>query len=45
MGCYCHLTRDDREEIAVLRAEGHSMRSVAAAPEAMIVIDRRRIVK
>lgn len=31
MGCYRHLTRDDREEIAVLRAAGHSMRSVAAA--------------
>jgi uncharacterized membrane protein len=31
MGCYCHLTREDREEIAVLRAAGHSMRAVAAA--------------
>jgi transposase, IS30 family len=31
MGCYRHLTRDDREEIAALRAAGHSMRAVAAA--------------
>lgn len=31
MGCYRHLTRDDREEIAVLRAAGRSMRSVSAA--------------
>jgi IS30 family transposase len=31
MGCYRHLTRDDREEIAALRAAGHSMRSVSAA--------------
>ena len=31
MGCYRHLTRDDREEIAALRASGHSMRAVAAA--------------
>ena len=31
MRFYRHLTRDDREEIAVLRAAGHSMRSVAAA--------------
>ncbi len=30
MGCYRHLTRDDREEIAALRAAGHSMRAVAA---------------
>jgi IS30 family transposase len=32
MGCYRHLTRDDREEIAVLRAAGRSMRAIAAAP-------------
>lgn len=31
MGFYRHLTREDREEIAVLRAAGHSMRAVAAA--------------
>jgi IS30 family transposase len=31
MGCYRHLTRDDREEIAALRAAGHSMRTIAAA--------------
>ncbi|MCZ6666956.1 MAG: helix-turn-helix domain-containing protein, partial [Gammaproteobacteria bacterium] len=31
MGCYRHLMRDDREEIAALRAAGHSMRAVAAA--------------
>jgi IS30 family transposase len=31
MGCYRHLTRDNREEIAVLRAAGRSMRSIAAA--------------
>ena len=31
MGFYRHLTRDDREEIAVLRTAGHSMRAVAAA--------------
>ncbi len=31
MGCYRHLTRDDREEIAVLRAAGRSMRAIAAA--------------
>lgn len=31
MGRYRHLTRDDREEIAALRAAGHSMRAVAAA--------------
>ena len=31
MGCYRHLTRDDREEIAALRTAGHSMRAVAAA--------------
>jgi transposase, IS30 family len=31
MGCYRHLTRDDREEIAVLRASGRSMRAIAAA--------------
>ena len=30
MGRYRHLTRDDREEIAALRASGHSMRAVAA---------------
>ena len=30
MGSYRHLTRDDREEIAALRASGHSMRAVAA---------------
>ena len=31
MGGYCHLTREDREEIAALRSAGESMRSVAAA--------------
>ena len=31
MGCYRHLTRDDRDEIAVLRAAGHTMRAIAMA--------------
>ena len=31
MGCYRHLSRDDREEIAVLRAAGHSNAGIAAA--------------
>jgi IS30 family transposase len=31
MECCRHLARDDREEIAVLRTAGQSMRTVAAA--------------
>jgi len=31
MGCYRHLTRDNRDEIAVLRAAGGSLRAIAAA--------------
>lgn len=31
MGIYRHLTREDREEIAVLRAAGHSNAAIAAA--------------
>ena len=31
MGSYRHLSREDREEIAVLRAAGHSNAGIAAA--------------
>jgi IS5 family transposase len=31
MGSYRHLSREDREEIAVLRAAGHSSAAIAAA--------------
>ncbi len=31
MGSYRHLSREDREEIAVLRAAGHANAGIAAA--------------
>jgi len=29
MGSYCHLSSDDREQIAILQAAGHSNASIA----------------